>query len=179
MRLLITACVFAILAAPALAQEEQSAPPPPPGCEDPAFRQLDFWIGDWSLSWDKADGSKGRGTNSISREYDGCVIYEEFSSPEMEFEGMSVSTYDRTIESWRQTWVDDQGGYYDLVGGPAEGEDHAFALELARLSDDTPYLRMIWQDVTEDSLTWRWQGKTGPGAEWTDRWVIEYARITP
>ena len=35
-------------------QAQNAAP-----CSDPAFRQLDFWVGDWDLSWTNADGSEG------------------------------------------------------------------------------------------------------------------------
>ena len=39
-------------------------------------------------------------------------------------------------------------------------------------------LRMIWEDVTADSLTRRWQ-KGKPDGSWTDLWVLHYKRRTP
>jgi len=162
------------LAAPALAQE--SPDPADPGCAAEEYRQLDFWVGDWSLAWTNPDGTSGEGHNEISLQYRDCVVYEQFSAPEMDFYGMSVSTYDAPLGVWRQTWVDDQGGYIDLVGGPAEGEAHDFEMEAVRLTDDAPHMRMIWQDVTDDSLTWRWQGRDSGSAAWEDRWVIRYQR---
>ena len=148
----------------------------PANCQDAEYRQLDFWLGEWDLTWTQADGSEGKGSNSITQEpYGNCVIMENFDgAPTMQFKGMSVSTWHKPAGVWRQTWVDDQGGYFALSGGP--GEDGVFALEMTRLSENAPHRRMIWVDVTENSLVWRWQGKQATDAEWADLWVINYAR---
>jgi len=48
---------------------------PPPGCGTPANRQLDFWVGDWELTYDAGGGQTGHATNHITRdEYGDCVI---------------------------------------------------------------------------------------------------------
>lgn len=148
-------------------------------CSGAEFRQLDFWVGDWDLSWTNADGSIGTGRNQISRdEYGDCVIYERFSSEQAQ--GMSVSTYFAPAGLWRQTWVDNTGGYFALTGGAVNDNNVAFELRNTRLSDEELQLRMIWENVTGDSLTWRWQSlapEADPdSAEWVDRWVIHYQR---
>ena len=156
------------------AEAVKEAPPAP--CQDPEFRQLDFWVGEWDLSWTQQDGTLGQGTNIITRApYGDCVIMENFDgSPTLPFKGMSVSTYSILVKEWRQTWVDDQGGYFSLHGGPQE--DGTFILEMDRYDDKVPYLRMVWEDITEDSLVWRWQGKADADADWADRWVLNYKR---
>lgn len=163
-----------LLSSGASAQEEPSAP-----CASDTFRQLDFWVGEWDLSWTNADGSTDGGSNSISRdEYGDCVIYERFSSSQ--FQGMSVSTFFAPSGVWRQTWVDDTGGYFALVGGPSDDPDVHFQFTNTRLSDEAPWLRMIWQNVTDDSLVWRWQSLPADADpetdEWQDRWIINYQR---
>ena len=172
-RTLVTACAIAAIGTPtALAQGQATVP-----CQDEAFRQLDFWVGEWDATWENPDGSKGEGTNSITKdEFGDCVIIERFSAPGLQ--GLSVSTFHAPLGQWRQTWVDNQGGYFALVGGPSSEEDTEFALELTRLSDAAPHLRMIWQDVSDDAFVWRWQGKATEAEEWQDRWVINYQRQT-
>jgi hypothetical protein len=156
------------------AHAAQSTPPP---CSAPEYRALDFWVGDWVLDWVNADGTKGTGTNRITQhEYGSCVIFEHFAMDDRTLRGMSVSTYFPPHSKWRQTWVDDQGGYFDLAGGPVTGRPYAFELENLRPSEKAPFRRMIWQDVTAQSLTWRWQGKASADAEWKDSWVIHYRR---
>lgn len=145
-------------------------------CTDPEYRQLDFWLGEWDLSWTQNDGKPGQGTNSITQQpYDNCVIMENFDgAPTMEFKGMSVSTWHKPSKLWRQAWVDDQGGFFSLYGGP--NEDGTFSLEMERPGDRGPFRRMVWEDITDKSLVWRWQGKSSVEKPWIDQWVIYYAK---
>ncbi|MEO1188954.1 MAG: hypothetical protein AAFW60_07770 [Pseudomonadota bacterium] len=163
--------IVSALGAPTVLAQAQTTVP----CQDETFRQLDFWVGEWDATWENPDGSIGKGTNSITKdEYGDCVIIERFSGPGLN--GLSVSTFHAPLGQWRQTWVDDQGGYFALVGGPSSEEDTEFALELTRMSDTAPYLRMIWQNVSDQSFVWRWQGKASEDADWQDSWVINYQR---
>jgi hypothetical protein len=166
--------------------EAQQTPPPPANCTEPEYRQLDFWVGVWDLEWDLPNGKTGTGTNIISKSpYGDCVITENFDgSPTMKFKGMSVSTWHKPAKLWRQTWVDDQGGYFALSGGP--NADGTFTLTNTRLSDKAPHSRMVWSEIKPDSLIWSWQGyMAGQGhkadgiaedKKWKDQWVIRYTR---
>jgi hypothetical protein len=51
-----------------------------------------------------------------------------------------------------------------------------FALESTRLSEAMPQVRMVYADITPQSLTWRWQRSNDGGATWNDVWVINYTR---
>ena len=173
-------------AGPVVAQSTQaqpsatpSAPPPPatPPCSGPEHRQLDFWVGEWIATWTNPNGSQGTGRNVITRnEYGDCVITERFSTDDGSFKGFSISTYVTPAREWRQTWMDDQGGYFDLFGGPVSGQPHIFALETYRRSPNARFARMIWENVSADGFTWRWQGKATADAEWADTWVIRYTK---
>jgi hypothetical protein len=176
--------VLAALVCGAAAAQAQNAPATPP-CSGPEYRQLDFWVGEWDLEFTNQDGSVGKATNRITRdEYGTCAISEHFVQPGGgadggDFIGGSYSTYDAQTKSWRQMWVDNAGGLFDLRGGPVTGQRHKF--ELVNIEPRGPKkatLRMIWEDVTQDSLTWRWQSKN-PDGSWTDRWVLRYKRRAP
>lgn len=137
---------------------------------------MDFWVGTWDVRWDEGGGvAAGGGTNTITREYGDCVIQEAFDGGPTTggMIGHSVSVYFAPGGSWRQTWVDNQGGYFALTGGP-EGE--RFILTNTRLSEQAPYLRMVYENITDNSLTWRWQRSTDAGVTWADSWVIHYTR---
>jgi hypothetical protein len=154
----------------------QQAVPPVAACSGAEYRALDFWVGDWTAEWEQ-NGRKGTGTNRITRdEYGSCVITERFRIDDGSFNGFSISTYTAGAQKWRQTWMDDQGGYIDLVGGPVSGSDHIFMLETKRASETAPYQRMIFQDVKQDSFTWRWQRRGNADEPWQDQWVIRYRR---
>ena len=168
---------IACIPSEALAQTSPAAPPPPPPCTTEEYRQLDFWVGEWTATWDNANGTKGTGKNRITKdEYGSCVITEHFAADDGSLKGHSVSTYFKSAGEWRQTWVDNQGGYFDLFGGPKQDPASKFGLETYRRSQQAPFRRMLWQDVKSDSFTWRWQGKAKVEEEWKDQWVIHYSR---
>lgn len=168
--LLVVVTVFGLLGcAPAHAQ--QAAPPP---CTSAEFHQMDFWLGTWDAYY-AADAATPGGRNVITREYGGCVVQEAFDGgPQAQgLIGHSVSTYHTPSGRWRQTWVDNQGGYFALVGGPEDGK---FVLNSYRLHDNVLVQRMVFEDITSENFTWRWQQSADAGATWTDSWVIWYRR---
>src|SRR5665213_2806043 len=86
--------------------------------------EFDFWVGKWNCSGELY-GPHGKtthtqGTNNVVRILGGKVVQENFDMPKMK--GMSVSAYDPANKRWRQTWVDDQGGYIPLAGTFADGK---------------------------------------------------------
>ena len=176
--------VLTVLVCGAATAHAQNAPAFPP-CSGPEYRQLDFWVGDWDLEFTQEDGSVGKATNRITKdEYGTCTISEHFVQPGGgtdggDFIGGSYSTYDAQTKTWRQMWVDNAGGMFDLRGGPVSGQRYKF--ELVTIEPRGPKkatLRMIWEDVTADSLTWRWQSRK-PNGSWSDRWVLRYKRKAP
>jgi hypothetical protein len=171
MRALLTSIAVMAMATNASAQTQQPQSPP---CSTPEFRQMDFWVGTWDL-YASADRTQPLGVNVITREYASCVIQEQFTGnpPGQGLIGHSVSMYHAQAGLWRQTWVDNQGGYFALTGGPV-GDD--FVLTDTRIGESAPYLRMLYEDITPNSLTWRWQRSADAGATWTDTWVIHYVR---
>ena len=140
-------------------------------CSTPEARQFDFWLGEWDLTW----GEDGRGSNRITSRYGGCVIEENFNgAPSMEFQGMSVSTYNPKIQKWQQTWVDSQGSYIHLTG---EFEDGKMVLiNKPPTSDGQVLFRMVFYNITEDSFEWDWERSEDGGENWELHWQIHYQR---
>jgi len=64
---------------------------------------LDFWIGDWTVSW-----PDGTGTNQIRRILDDRVVEEVFEchAEDGALYGRSLSVLDTADGLWKQTWVD-------------------------------------------------------------------------
>ena len=153
------------------------APPPTPPCAAPEYRQMDFWVGEWDLTFDAGSGKTATATNRITRdEYGACFVTEHFHQPDIGYIGTSHSTYDKLAGKWVQTWVDNQGAYITLAGGPVEGQPHRFELRTVEpRGANRKHFRMIWQDVTPDSLTWRWQQQQDDGS-YADNWVLNYKR---
>ncbi len=159
----------------------QDTPPQP--CAVPENRQLDFWVGEWDLTFDAGDGQIGTAYNRITHdEFGDCAVVERFRQPGGaadggDYLGSSLSMYDPQTGQWRQMWVDNGGSSFVLSGGPVQGEDHIFELKTTEPIGVTTkaYMRMIWQDVSDDRLVWRWQRQQSDGS-WSDRWVLTYQR---
>lgn len=146
-----------------------SAPQAPP-CTGPGFALLDFWLGEWDLTWEG-----GTGTNVVTREFGGCVIHENFHSEGLI--GSSVSVWIPRLGTWKQTWVDDSGSYLDFTGGPTEDGRFIFSRELPPQAKST-HQRMVFHDITADSLVWDWQSSADGGETWAMQWQIHYRRRT-
>lgn len=149
-------------------------------CSTPEARQLDFWLGEWELTWPAeqmggARGVLGRGRNSITRLFDDCVIEENFMTDDASYRGHSVSVYDVSAEVWRQTWVDSAGGYLWLTGGEVDGQ-MILSTEPVEKEAGVAVNRMVFADVETDSLEWVWQRSDDGGSTWTDLWNISYRR---
>jgi hypothetical protein len=145
------------------------------GCDSPESKQLDFWLGDWELSYVE-DGKRGTSRNRITKTLDGCAVLEEFTGGAgTRLDGRSFSTYDRLTKRWKQTWVDNTASYLDFTGGLQDGE-MVFAREMQR-DGKTVSQRMVFRDVKRDSLTWLWQRSDDGGKTWTTQWEIDYRRL--
>lgn len=81
-----------------------------PACAAADYRQLDFWIGEWTVT----DTAKGYqvGTSRIEPVMNGCAIKESYDAPEAPggaYAGTSYSGFDRKDGKWHQLYVDVNG----------------------------------------------------------------------
>ena len=76
---------------------------------------------------------------------------------------------------WRQTWVDNTGGYL-LFSGDFDGENMELRTSEVERGDETIVNRMVFHNIGEMSLQWDWQGSRNGGETWTDLWTIAYTR---
>ena len=149
-------------------------------CDTPEGKQFDFWLGEWELTWPAEQfggkkGELGHGTNTITRILGDCIIQEEFRFPGGKFDGHSVSVYNIQKKHWQQTWVDNQGGYLLFTG---EFKDGKMTLRTApfQRNGQTFISRMVFKNITYNSLDWDWQRSPDDGKTWTDQWNIHYER---
>jgi hypothetical protein len=167
--------LFSLSVAALVAQSSNPAAPPNP-CVRAEQKQLDFWLGEWDLTWpgDKP-GETGHGTNSIRRILDGCVVQESFSGGDsMPLRGTSVSLFDVTGK-WKQTWVDNEGSYLDFSGGLDNGF-MIFQRESVRRDGTKAMQRMVWKNITANELDWSWESSADGGKTWQVQWPIHYKR---
>jgi hypothetical protein len=168
--------LLGILLSAGAAQSQQNTGQSAP-CTGPQQKQFDFWVGEWDLTWPgKAQGEVAHGSNSIKRTLDGCVVQENFSGGEsMPLRGMSVSTFDAQAGKWKQTWVDNEGGYLDFVGEFTNGQ-MTLAREATRSDGTKIQQRMVFKNITTQEFDWSWERSLDGSKTWQVVWPIHYKR---
>lgn len=121
-------------------------------CDAPAYRDFDFWTGQWQVH--RPDGTLA-GSNRITREYDGCVIHEHYTTDEG-YSGESLNTYDASRGVWHQTWVDNAGTLLLLEGG-LSGDN--MVLKGETIGDDGILTRhrITWTPMPDGSVRQLWE----------------------
>lgn len=140
---------------------------------------FDFWVGEWSASWDEGDGQRGYGTNHITKTLDGIVIHENFeiiAGKSKGFKGTSISVYETKTKKWKQAWADNQHGFLYFTG-KFEGDKRIFQTEISKdEAGNQNTQRMVFYAIRPDAMTWDWESSKDGGKTWTLNWRIDYLR---
>jgi len=129
-------------------------------CADLAYRQFDFWLGDWNVA--TADG-KLVGHDHVEKAYGSCVLQEHWTSVDGGTGG-SVSIYDMSRKLWHQTWVDSTGTLVVLEGGLKAG-GMVMTGEMTDGGKRVQYrmscipkdgkIRQLWETSNDGGKTWK------------------------
>lgn len=164
--------LFAVLLSTAAVPAQTAVAP----CGSENHRQLDFWLGSWDLEWTNPQGRTLKGENEITKILDGCVIREQFNGGDvLPLRGQSYSMFDRLSGKWKQTWVDNQGGYLDFTGGLEDGK-MVFSRSFKNPAGKKIMQRMVFFNIGKDALEWNWENSTDEGKTWNLAWHIKYVR---
>lgn len=163
---LLVIVILAVMTSCGMIAQQKAHPCTSPGCS-----QFDFWLGEWDLTWNDTI----KGTNSVKKILGGCVVNENFNNPAGHFAGMSWSVYDPSKSEWKQTWVDNQGGYIVLTGKYIN--DQMILSTAPRLSPQGKNIvsRMVFYHIKADSFDWNWESSTD-NLTWDVNWQIHYQR---
>jgi hypothetical protein len=138
----------------------QSAPAAPPTCDAAAYRQFDFWVGDWSVT--TAGGPAG--TNLVTLEEKGCLVHEHWQGAKGG-SGQSFNFFDRNDRQWHQVWVSSTGSvlrfageYHDgklVLNGERPGPDGVTMHDrLTFFHNPDGTVRQLWESSRDDQ-TWQ------------------------
>ncbi len=135
-------------------------------------RSFDFWVGEWDVHWSDADGVPQTGTNSVALVDE--TIRELFCAPEPAgpYIGASVSRWDDAAEGWVQDYWDNRGYAAVFRGSYRDG---AMMLERTSQPATGAPTRLVWSDITPDSIMWNYERRSEAGV-WESTWRILYRR---
>jgi hypothetical protein len=188
MRLLLAGMLVMVVVALAAAQDEgdmmeQQLPEPPP-----EMQQLAWFIGEWDvksryLTDAENDVWLEEDLHTVhTYELNGNLIFEHFYGPfgGEPFEAWSLRKYNVNTGKWEQRWVDTQaGGFANWVGSYADdmfmGYAARFVDEDGKITGDQA-VREVFDNITPDSFSWRYEQTKDGGATWEVTWTLEYTR---
>ena len=85
-------------------------------CRSAQYRKFDFWVGDWTV---KSPTGQIMGSNTVSREQDGCLIMEHWKDASGFQTGISFNYFDVRDSLWHQLYLDNSGnaGAFPAMSG--------------------------------------------------------------
>ncbi len=149
-----------------------SARTPPAPCRAPAYRQFDFFLGEWDAS--DAGQTTVKAHNSVTRMLDGCAVREVYRRVDG-YEGESFSLYDAARRVWHQSWTTNRGELLLLEGGLHDGAMVLIGRDAATTGADA-LLRGVWRRQPDGSVRETADRSTDGGVHWTPVFDIDFHR---
>jgi hypothetical protein len=156
----------------ALAKQVQHNAAP---CDDAEFKQFDFWLGDWDVTT-AADGVHA-GASSISKEMNGCVVWENWTSAGGPYFGKSYNTWNFNLKRWEQYWVDTSGGVMFFHGGLKGDIMDYWTDDVPQSTGGTLLRHLQFFNLGPDKVRQFSQGSTDGGKTWHTEYDLVYARV--
>jgi hypothetical protein len=144
-------------------------------CEhDPNCRQLDFWIGDWTVY-----NQYGAffATDTITKDMRGCALIEDFVIGNA-FHGHSLNFFDPKLKKWRMEWVD-QTGTVILMTGAWDGKTMRYEGERIMLNGTENLIRLDMSPLPDGSVHQLVRRSTDNGATWTTSFDLTFRKPAP
>jgi len=149
-----------------------------PCTTEPAYRQFDFWIGEWDVY---ARNGKKAGDSKIDLILDSCIILENWKSvgtfQGLTYQGKSFNTYNSVTKQWQQTWVDNVGGTTEFLEGHYEDRKMIFKTKPFLVTKDTMATRRLtFFDLGPDKVRQFAEISKDNEKTWTTEYDLEYRR---
>ncbi|WP_162601737.1 tetratricopeptide repeat protein [Occallatibacter savannae] len=145
-------------------------------CEDPEFRQFDFWLGDWNVA-SAADGTP-RGSSHISKEMAGCVVWENWTSAGSPYFGKSYNTWNPNLKRWEQYWVDTSAGVMFFHGELKNNIMDYWTDDVPQSTGGTFLRHLQFFNLGPDKVRQFSQGSNDSGKTWHTEYDLIYTRTT-
>jgi hypothetical protein len=129
---------------------------------NPASRELDFWLGNWAVTY---PGARSDATSTVSLDLDKCLMVENWNGGRGH-SGKSMLAYSADDKSWHGMFADNEGRVHVFEGkvtsgvaefqGPSVGPNGETVLNRIKVIRETPdKVEQLWEQSTDNGATWK------------------------
>jgi hypothetical protein len=144
----------------------------------PEAHQLDFWIGDWTVTPWAAGPSVSigpRSENHISPILEHCVIEENWVAASGA-KGRSMNFFDPNRRLWRQIWMDESMWSLDYEGSYSDGAMRFHGWSRGP-NGQTRLEKLTFFNISPDTVRQLFEQSTDSGKTWATTFDGRYVRI--
>jgi hypothetical protein len=134
-------------------------------------RQMDFWLGDWTVTY---PGMPGSAHSKVYARLDTCLIVENWDGGKGH-NGENMFAYSSDDKSWHGMFADNQGRVHSFEGKVSQGSAE-FSGSSRGPKGEAVLNRIKVMRVTQDKVEQSWEKSTDNGVTWTTEFRGYYAR---
>jgi hypothetical protein len=135
---------------------------PAPRCAGPAYRQFDFWVGEWIVHNRKGEQV---GTSRVEKIEDDCGIRENWRNARG-ITGQSTNVYRPASRTWVQVWAGSDGLTL-VLEGTFDGQKMILEGESLGAKGERLHNRVTWSVQDAVKVRQLWEQSSDGGRTWT------------
>jgi hypothetical protein len=147
-----------------------------PSCAiNSANRQLDFWLGDWTVS---SPGASTTASSKVTLALDQCMLIETWTGGHGHT-GQNVFAYSADDKNWHGFFADNQGRVHVFLDGKVTANSAQFSGPSLAPNGEVVINRVTIARIGQDKVEQIWRKSSDDGATWSTEFQGEYSRRKP
>lgn len=151
------------------------APATPACAANPANRQLDYWLGNWTIG---APGSSANAHSSVSLDLDKCLVVENWDGGRGH-RGENIFGFSADDQSWYGIFADNEGRVHVFDAGKVSSGSAEFHGTSRGPNGQTVLNRVKIIRLSPNHVEQIWEKSSDNGATWNVAFRGDYSRVSP
>jgi hypothetical protein len=138
-------------------------------------RQLDYWLGDWIVSY---TGAPRGSASEVHLALDECLVVEKWQDGKGH-EGENFIAFGADDRTWHGLFADHRGRLHIFTDGKVAGGSAEFLGPGRGPNGESILNRMKLTRLNPNKLQQTWEKSTDGGLTWTSEFTLDYSRKSP
>lgn len=140
----------------------------------PETRQLDFWLGNWSMANAAGDTNISKVTLSLDK----CVFVEHWENGKGHVTEKMLA-YSPEDKNWYGMFADNEGRVHIFLDGKVAGGTAEFHGPSRGSNGEAVLNKLRVVRLSPNKIEETWEKSTDNGVNWTTAYRVEYSRTNP